>query len=63
MSAELAAKTGTGGKLVIRNIGLLLSGDLQKPILDGGHGGGEGRADQRDRPRERIGLRRCDGDY
>lgn len=33
MSAELAAKTGTGGKLVIRNIGLLLSGDLQKPIL------------------------------
>lgn len=33
MSAEPAAKTGTGAKLVIRNIGLLLSGDLQKPIL------------------------------
>jgi enamidase len=33
MSTEPAAKTNTGGKLVIRNIGLLLSGDLQKPIL------------------------------
>jgi enamidase len=28
------AKTSSGTKLVIRNIGLLLSGDLQKPILD-----------------------------
>ncbi len=33
MSAEPAAKTGNSVKLVIRNIGLLLSGDLQKPIL------------------------------
>ncbi len=33
MSAEPAAKTSTGTKLVIRNIGLLLSGDLEKPIL------------------------------
>jgi enamidase len=33
MSAEPAAKTRTGTKLVIRNIGLLLSGDLEKPIL------------------------------
>ncbi|MGB7495423.1 MAG: amidohydrolase family protein [Candidatus Acidiferrum sp.] len=34
MSMENAAKTTAGAKLVIRNIGLLLSGDLQKPILD-----------------------------
>ncbi|HUN61579.1 MAG TPA: amidohydrolase family protein [Candidatus Sulfotelmatobacter sp.] len=34
MSVEQAAKTGSGGKLVIRNIGLLLSGDLERPILD-----------------------------
>jgi enamidase len=33
MSVETAEVSG-GGKLVIRNIGLLLSGDLQKPILD-----------------------------
>ncbi len=33
MSAEPVAKTSTGAKLVIRNIGLLLSGDLEKPIL------------------------------
>jgi enamidase len=32
--AEAAATTGPAGKLVIRNIGLLLSGDLAKPILD-----------------------------
>ena len=29
-----AASTGTSGKVVIRNIGLLLSGDIDKPILD-----------------------------
>src|SRR3954454_11607610 len=29
-----AASTGKSGKVVIRNIGLLLSGDLDKPILD-----------------------------
>jgi enamidase len=29
-----ATKTGAGTKLLIRNIGLLLSGDLQRPILD-----------------------------
>ncbi|MGB7729897.1 MAG: amidohydrolase family protein [Candidatus Acidiferrum sp.] len=34
MSAEPAAKTSTGTKLVIRNIGLLLSGDLEKPIIE-----------------------------
>jgi enamidase len=34
MSAEPTAKAGGQTKLVIRNIGLLLSGDLQKPILD-----------------------------
>jgi len=34
MSVEQAAKTGAGTKLVIRNIGLLLSGDLERPILD-----------------------------
>jgi enamidase len=32
--AEAAAAGGPSGKLVIRNIGLLLSGDLDKPILD-----------------------------
>ena len=32
--AEAAATGGASGKLVIRNIGLLLSGDLAKPILD-----------------------------
>ncbi len=32
--AEEAGKTSSGVKVVIRNIGLLLSGDLQKPILD-----------------------------
>ena len=34
MAHEDAAKTIVGTKLVIRNIGLLLSGDLQRPILD-----------------------------
>lgn len=34
MSAEETAKSNSAKKLVIRNIGLLLSGDLQKPILD-----------------------------
>jgi len=34
MSVEQTAKPGGGAKLVIRNIGLLLSGDLQRPILD-----------------------------
>jgi enamidase len=32
--AEAAAAGGPSGKLVIRNIGLLLSGDLGRPILD-----------------------------
>ena len=31
--AEPAAK-GTSGKVVIRNVGLMLSGDLDRPILD-----------------------------
>lgn len=34
MSVEPAAKTIGGSKLVIRNIGLMLSGDLNKPFLD-----------------------------
>jgi len=34
MAQEEAAKSNGGAKLVIRNIGLLVSGDLQKPILD-----------------------------
>src|SRR6201993_1559007 len=34
MAHEEAAKSGAGAKLVIRNIGVLLSGDLQRPILD-----------------------------
>ena len=34
MVFEETAKPNSGKKLVIRNIGLLLSGDLQKPILD-----------------------------
>jgi enamidase len=34
MSVESAARTSSGTKLVIRNLGLLLSGDLRKPILD-----------------------------
>src|ERR1700741_4340912 len=29
-----AASTGKSGKVVIRNIGLLLSGDIDRPILD-----------------------------
>jgi enamidase len=33
--AHEAVQTGGAGKLVIRNIGLILSGDLEKPILDG----------------------------
>lgn len=34
MALEETGKSGVGTKLVIRNIGLLLSGDLNKPILD-----------------------------
>jgi enamidase len=34
MAHQEMAKTSRGMKLVIRNIGLLLSGDLKKPILD-----------------------------
>ena len=34
MALEEAGKSGVGTKLVIRNIGLLLSGDLNKPILE-----------------------------
>src|SRR5271167_2867538 len=34
MAADEAAKSHTSTKLVIRNIGLLLSGDLTKPILN-----------------------------
>src|SRR5580704_13069977 len=34
MAQEEANAAGGGAKLVIRNIGLLLSGDLQRPILD-----------------------------
>jgi enamidase len=34
MAADPAGATGKAGKLVIRNIGLMLSGDLAKPILD-----------------------------
>lgn len=34
MAHEEAAKIGAGMKLVIRNIGMLLSGDLQRPILE-----------------------------
>jgi len=34
MAHEEITKTSRGMKLVIRNIGLLLSGDLKKPILD-----------------------------
>ncbi|HWA48084.1 MAG TPA: amidohydrolase family protein [Dongiaceae bacterium] len=32
--AEPAAAGGPAGKMVIRNVGLMLSGDLQRPILD-----------------------------
>ncbi len=32
--AEAAAGEGPSGKVVIRNVGLMLSGDLDKPILD-----------------------------
>ena len=32
--ADAAASNGKSGKVVIRNIGLLLSGDIDKPILD-----------------------------
>ncbi len=34
MAHEEAEKSGAGATVVIRNIGLLLSGDLAKPILD-----------------------------
>src|SRR5690606_32288770 len=33
--AHDAVQQGGKGKLVIRNIGLILSGDLERPILDG----------------------------
>src|SRR5512134_586962 len=32
--AEPAASGGPAGKMVIRNVGLMLSGDLKRPILD-----------------------------
>jgi len=34
MSHEETAKSGAASKLVIRNIGLILSGDIHRPILD-----------------------------
>jgi len=34
MGVEQSGKPGAGTKLVVRNIGLLLSGDLARPILD-----------------------------
>src|SRR3974390_2729289 len=34
MAHEESGKPGTGTKLVIRNIGLLLTGDLQRPIVE-----------------------------
>lgn len=34
MAVESAGKSSAGAKLVVRNIGLLLSGDLQRPILE-----------------------------
>ena len=34
MAQEDAAKEKSSTRLIIRNIGLLLSGDLAKPILD-----------------------------
>ena len=34
MAIEETAKASSGKKLVVRNIGLLLSGDLKQPILD-----------------------------
>jgi len=34
MALEEAGKASTGARVVIRNIGLMLSGDLAKPILD-----------------------------
>jgi enamidase len=34
MALDQPGKPGVGAKLVIRNIGLLLSGDLQRPMLD-----------------------------
>ncbi len=34
MTAEDPKKLGESGKLVIRNVGLMLSGDLNRPILD-----------------------------
>ena len=33
-AADSAAPAETSGRLVIRNIGLVLSGDLARPILD-----------------------------
>ena len=35
MNHDAPAKSTVQNKLVIRNIGLLLSGDLDRPILDG----------------------------
>jgi enamidase len=34
MAQEAEAKSGSSAKLIIRNIGLLLSGDIARPILD-----------------------------
>ena len=34
MAHDEPVKTKTQARLLIRNIGLLLSGDLEKPILD-----------------------------
>ena len=34
MSHDAPASSAASSKLVIRNIGLLLSGDLERPILD-----------------------------
>ena len=33
-----AAATATAGKVVLKNIGLLLSGDIDRPILDEPYG-------------------------
>jgi hypothetical protein len=42
------------GKLVIRNIGLLLSGRLEEPILEADTGGRRGRTNYRGRARRRV---------
>ncbi len=64
MAHDAPQATGPS-KLVIRNIGLLLSGALEKPILDGDTDRGRERQDHRDRPlqgrqhRGRHHRRRC----